>query len=354
MQYSSIYPQQQRNQQSHDLYGQLNFLQQPQALGGYPSTTVSTAATGPYQPQPQPGQHRPPQQYPQHPQHQQQPQQQQTMGMNGIPPYSYYSNKPPISQPQQQQQQQQQQMGIGMGIGMGMGMGMGMPPTNTLKRNSSSFSPSNKSDSSPLQDPGSSTTIDSNSQSSNKKRRRRYSPQQDETILRLKHEGKSWEEISDIACCDSPQAAKYRYHALLNQHNQKLDQQQQMNSSSNPNSSINPDQQSSTNNNNQSDNNLNLTINSLISSWDPDDIEALINLLELGERAKWKYISAELSNLQNKRITSTACQKKFKEMFGVAESLSTLGSSLCYVVADDGWLCLDQIDDDKNKRKNTI
>lgn len=78
-----------------------------------------------------------------------------------------------------------------------------------------------------------------------------------------------------------------------------------------------------------------------ITHWDEDDIETLRDLLELGERAKWKYISTELTRERNKRIPAVACQKKFKDMFGVAEASSALGSSLCYVVSPNGWACLD-------------
>ncbi|CAN6629797.1 hypothetical protein TRVA0_012S01618 [Trichomonascus vanleenenianus] len=77
--------------------------------------------------------------------------------------------------------------------------------------------------------------------------------------------------------------------------------------------------------------------------WDRDDVETLRDLLEIGERAKWKFISAELTKDRNKRITSIACQKKFKDMFGVAESSSVLGSSLCYVVSPNGWSSLDAV-----------
>lgn len=75
-------------------------------------------------------------------------------------------------------------------------------------------------------------------------------------------------------------------------------------------------------------------------SWDPTDIESLRDLLEQGERAKWKYIASELTKERNKRITAHACQKKFKDMFGVAEASSPLGSSLAYVVSPNGWGCL--------------
>ncbi|KAF5092246.1 hypothetical protein D0Z00_004676, partial [Geotrichum galactomycetum] len=77
-----------------------------------------------------------------------------------------------------------------------------------------------------------------------------------------------------------------------------------------------------------------------ITHWDDDDVETLRELLELGERAKWKYISTELTRERNKRIPAVACQKKFKDMFGVAEASSALGSSLCYVVSPNGWACL--------------
>lgn len=74
--------------------------------------------------------------------------------------------------------------------------------------------------------------------------------------------------------------------------------------------------------------------------WDNEDVDALRELLEMGERAKWKYIAGELTKERNKRVTAQACQKKFKDMFGVAEASSTLGSSLGYVVSPSGWECL--------------
>lgn len=75
--------------------------------------------------------------------------------------------------------------------------------------------------------------------------------------------------------------------------------------------------------------------------WEKEDIDCLHELLEIGERAKWKYIATELTRERNKRMTAVACQKKFKEMFGVAEASSVLGSSLCYVVSANGWASLD-------------
>lgn len=78
-----------------------------------------------------------------------------------------------------------------------------------------------------------------------------------------------------------------------------------------------------------------------LTYWDNDDVETLRDLLAHGERAKWKYISTELTRQRNKRIPAVACQKKFKDMFGAAEASSLLGSSLCYVVAEDGWACIE-------------
>lgn len=81
--------------------------------------------------------------------------------------------------------------------------------------------------------------------------------------------------------------------------------------------------------------------------WTSEDAAALVEILEQAERAKWKYIANELTKERNKRITLHACQKKFKDMFGVAEASSQLGSSLAYVVSPDGWECLG---DDYNPR----
>lgn len=74
--------------------------------------------------------------------------------------------------------------------------------------------------------------------------------------------------------------------------------------------------------------------------WDSDDIDALVALLDKGEKIKWKYISGELYRSRGKRLTVTACQDKFREMFGVVEFASLLGSSLPYVAYPNGWDCL--------------
>lgn len=76
------------------------------------------------------------------------------------------------------------------------------------------------------------------------------------------------------------------------------------------------------------------------NDWDSEDIENLLVLLDKGEKAKWKYISGELYRIRGKRLTVTACQDKFREMFGVVEFASVLGSSLPYVAYPNGWDCL--------------
>ncbi|ODQ64724.1 hypothetical protein NADFUDRAFT_43026 [Nadsonia fulvescens var. elongata DSM 6958] len=127
----------------------------------------------------------------------------------------------------------------------------------------------------------------------------RFTPEQDSLILNLRKKGKSWSEIADAAKVEGPMTARNRYRTLVGPHGRKR--------------------------------NVN---------WDDDDVLVLRELLEAGERAKWKFISAQLSNSRQKRVTSTACQKKFLDMFGVAESSSVLGSSLCYVAHETGWDCL--------------
>lgn len=86
--------------------------------------------------------------------------------------------------------------------------------------------------------------------------------------------------------------------------------------------------------------NSNNTDDTEIAGWNYEDVETLTDLMDQGERAKWKYIASELTKERGKRITASACQKKFKDMFGVAEASSPFGSSLPYVVAAEGWDCL--------------
>jgi hypothetical protein len=118
-------------------------------------------------------------------------------------------------------------------------------------------------------------------------------------VLAMYKQGKSWQEIANAIKVESAEIAYARYGSLVD---------------------------------------VSQTI-----EWDDQDVEALRDLLEPGERAKWKFVSSELSRERNKRITAVACQKKFKDMFGVAEASSILGSSLSYVVSPNGWDSLNSL-----------
>lgn len=105
------------------------------------------------------------------------------------------------------------------------------------------------------------------------KKKSKYSVEQDQTILRLKKEGKSWSDISDAANCGNSLAARNRYQVLIGQQGGGA------------------------------------------VVWDAEDAQAFRDLLEEGEKAKWNHIAAELSRLRNKKMTPKVCQDKIKQMF---------------------------------------
>lgn len=175
-----------------------------------------------------------------------------------------------------------------------------------------------------------------------------FTPDQDSTILNSKKLGKTWNDIAIELRCDSPNTVIERYQYLISP-------EHSTSTSSSINHTFNSISNYTSNSNGSTvvNDSVNASSSSLgpphgqsmhqiadITHWDDDDVETLRELLELGERAKWKYISTELTRERNKRIPAVACQKKFKDMFGVAEASSALGSSLCYVVSPNGWACL--------------
>lgn len=94
----------------------------------------------------------------------------------------------------------------------------------------------------------------------------------------------------------------------------------------------------------------------LCQTWTPSDVQELKRQVELAERFKWKYISDRLAAKQHHRIPAIACQRKFKEMFGVAEASSKLRTSLFYVAYRSGWPTIrdsvTQLDADTRKPGN--
>ncbi|KAG5366459.1 hypothetical protein CJU89_0891 [Yarrowia sp. B02] len=142
----------------------------------------------------------------------------------------------------------------------------------------------------------------SSSRATIKKARRAYrskfTQEQDRLIISMKNENKTWQEIKEMVKGETPHNIQRRYEVLMAQMNGNL-------------------------------------------IWEQDDLDALVDLLEAAERHKWKHISSELSRKLDKKVTPLACQKKFKEMFGVAENSSLLGSSLCYAYYDNGWACVE-------------
>lgn len=105
------------------------------------------------------------------------------------------------------------------------------------------------------------------------KKKSKYSSDQDATILQMKKDGKSWSEIANAAQCGNSLAARNRYQVLIGQQG------------------------------------------SGAVVWDSDDAMGLKNLLDDGEKAKWDYISSELSRLRSKKIGSKDCQQRIKYLF---------------------------------------
>lgn len=105
------------------------------------------------------------------------------------------------------------------------------------------------------------------------KKKSKYSTEQDNIIIKMKREGKTWIEISEAAQCGNALAARNRYQVLIGQQGGGA------------------------------------------VVWETEDTLSLKNLLEEGEKAKWKYIAEELSRRRNKKLTSSDCQKKTKEIF---------------------------------------
>lgn len=71
--------------------------------------------------------------------------------------------------------------------------------------------------------------------------------------------------------------------------------------------------------------------------WTPDATNELLKLLYPAEKYKWKFISDNLSERQEKRIPLKACKQKFEALFGEAEASSALQSSLFYIAYRSGW-----------------
>ncbi|KAG5356781.1 hypothetical protein CKK34_6160 [Yarrowia sp. E02] len=174
--------------------------------------------------------------------------------------------------------------------------------TEPLPRKRGYSAPQNKMVSSMVHMPQQYHSSSNSSRATIKKARRAYrskfTQEQDRLILSMKQENKTWQEIKEMVKGETPHNIQRRYEVLMAQRNGNL-------------------------------------------IWEQDDLDALVDLLEAAERHKWKHISSELSRKLDKKVTPLACQKKFKEMFGVAENSSLLGSSLCYAYYDNGWSCVE-------------
>ncbi|KAF3989278.1 hypothetical protein FT663_02825 [Candidozyma haemuli var. vulneris] len=99
------------------------------------------------------------------------------------------------------------------------------------------------------------------------KRKSKFTREQDQLILSLKRQGRSWVEIADITNVGSYLAARNRYQVIVGQ-------------------------QGSTN-----------------LSFSPESKQYLQKLLDAGELCKWDYIAQRLSRSTGKHFTSKACRE---------------------------------------------
>jgi hypothetical protein len=120
--------------------------------------------------------------------------------------------------------------------------------------------------------PSNPTAMNSDSQPRPKKKSK-YSAEQDDIILQMKREGKSWSDIAEAANCGNALAARNRYQVLIGQQGGGA------------------------------------------VAWDSDDAVGLKMLLEKGEKAKWDYIATEVSRMRSKDFTASDCQGIIKQLF---------------------------------------
>lgn len=116
------------------------------------------------------------------------------------------------------------------------------------------------------------TAMNSDSQPRPKKKSK-YSAEQDNIILQMKREGKSWSDIAEAANCGNALAARNRYQVLIGQ---------------------------------QGGGSM---------AWETEDAVGLKMLLEKGEKAKWDYIATEISRMRSKNFTAVDCQGVIKQLF---------------------------------------
>ncbi|CCE82535.1 Piso0_002265 [Millerozyma farinosa CBS 7064] len=106
------------------------------------------------------------------------------------------------------------------------------------------------------------------------KRMSKFSKEQDELIVKLKREGKTWVEIADIAKVGNYLAARNRYQVIVGQ---------------------------------QGNNNS--------SSWGQKDKLVLHSLLDSAELEKWQYIAAEMRKATGKDFSDKECREIVRYYF---------------------------------------
>ncbi len=105
------------------------------------------------------------------------------------------------------------------------------------------------------------------------KKKSKYTKEQDDLILSLKKQGRSWVEIAEQVKCGNFLAARNRYQVLIGQQGGGA------------------------------------------VAWSYEDTIRLQSLLDKGEKEKWKFIATELTKVTSKRFTDVQCRDMIKELF---------------------------------------
>lgn len=106
------------------------------------------------------------------------------------------------------------------------------------------------------------------------KRKSKFTKEQDEMIIALKKDGKSWVEIAEITGVGSYLAARNRYQVIVGQ---------------------------------QGNNNL--------ASWKEEDKIILQKMLDLAELEKWEFIASELKMSTGKNFSGKECREAIRALF---------------------------------------
>lgn len=157
------------------------------------------------------------------------------------------------------------------------------------------------------------TRLDSVGTSLRKARRKsKFTKEQDLLIVRLKQEGRTWQEIAHITGVGSYLAARNRYQVIVGQ---------------------------------QGNNNL--------LSWMFDGRDLLQSLLDEAEREKWDHIAKNLSKATGKMFDARECQELARQMFWADPDLMGITEETIDELLKEKNITLRLLDPRENKKKSS-